>query len=100
MVGLALLVSAVLGKLASGLAVSEPGVSKLVVGVGMVPRGEVGLVFASVGLKRGLLSGDLYAMAVLIVFATTLIAPTWLKRAFRRVESTSPTPPEGNADHS
>ncbi len=81
--GLALLGCAVLGKLASGLATSEPGISRLAVGVGMVPRGEVGLVFASVGLKRGVLSADLFAVAVLVVFASTVIAPPWLKRLFR-----------------
>lgn len=81
-IGLALLAVAIIGKLASGLGVITKGVSKLAVGVGMIPRGEVGLIFASVGLSAGILTESLYASLIFIVFFTTLITPPWLKRIF------------------
>ncbi|MFB3879806.1 MAG: cation:proton antiporter [Armatimonadota bacterium] len=83
LVGLALLVLAVLGKLAAGVGVTNRGVNRMAVGAGMVPRGEVGLIFASIGLREGLLPPDLYAVMVLIVFISTLVGPFWLKRALR-----------------
>ncbi|HEX2988127.1 MAG TPA: hypothetical protein VHS06_08155 [Chloroflexota bacterium] len=48
----------------------------------MVPRGEVGLIFASVGQKAGILPPELYAQVILIVLGTTLITPPWLKSVF------------------
>jgi Kef-type K+ transport system membrane component KefB len=83
LIGVALLVLAVLGKLAAGLGVVNRGVNRLAVGAGMIPRGEVGLIFASIALREGLLPGDLYAVMVLIVFVSTLIGPLWLKRTLR-----------------
>jgi len=83
LIGVALLVLAVLGKLAAGLGVVNRGVNRLAVGTGMIPRGEVGLIFASIGLREGLLPTDLYAQMVLIVFVSTLIGPLWLKHTLR-----------------
>jgi Kef-type K+ transport system membrane component KefB len=73
-----LLVAAIIGKLVSGLGVGKPG-SKLLVGVGMVPRGEVGLVFAAIGRTLGVIDDAMFAAIVLMVIVTTLIAPSWLK---------------------
>ncbi len=53
------------------------------VGVGMVPRGEVGMVVAQLGLRLGVMSESLYAVVVFMSVATTLIAPPLLKLAFR-----------------
>ncbi|MEA3190755.1 MAG: hypothetical protein QOD77_1337 [Thermoplasmata archaeon] len=78
--GLALAVVAVAAKLACGLGVVRNQARRLPVGVGMVPRGEVGLIFASLGLATGLLNGTLYATVVLAVLLTTLVAPFWLAR--------------------
>jgi Kef-type K+ transport system membrane component KefB len=80
-----LIVAAVAGKLASGLAVrpTEPR-QRLAVGVGMIPRGEVGLVFASVGLAAGVVSEAGYAAVVAMVIVTTFIAPPLLKITFTR----------------
>ncbi len=89
-IGVVLLVLAVLGKLAAGLGVRNRGVSRVAVGVGMVPRGEVGLIFASIGLREGLLPPDLYGQMVFIVFATTLIGPLWLRRVLRARERRLP----------
>ncbi len=79
---LVLTAAAVAGKLASGLGV--PRGDRLLVGVGMVPRGEVGFVFAALGLSAGLLAGWPYAAVVLAALATTLLAPPWLAALARR----------------
>lgn len=50
------------------------------VGVGMAPRGEVGIVVAALGLSLGLIEGDLYAVLLAAVVATTLVAPVMLQR--------------------
>jgi len=54
----------------------------LAVGVGMVPRGEVGLIVASVGLAAGVVSPPVYGMVLLVVVVTTLLAPPLLPRLF------------------
>ncbi|MCE5199555.1 MAG: cation:proton antiporter [Armatimonadota bacterium] len=82
--GVVLLVLAIVGKLISGLGVLKPGANKLAIGVGMVPRGEVGLIFASVGLREGIISGSVYAAVIFVVFISTLITPTWLSHVFSR----------------
>ncbi len=82
--GATLFVLAVVTKLAAGLGVLGKHANKLAVGVGMVPRGEVGLIFASVGLSAAILTPDLYAVVIFIVFLTTLITPPWLKAVFER----------------
>jgi Kef-type K+ transport system membrane component KefB len=84
-----LLILAIAGKLAAGLGVRLPGVNKLTVGVGMIPRGEVGLIFASIGLSEGILAPSLYAQIVMIVFVSTLIVPSWLKRLLRSKKTTN-----------
>lgn len=78
-----LVVLAILGKLAAGWAARRPGLNRLAIGVGMVPRGEVGLIFAGIGLGAGILDASLYAAIVGMVVATTFAAPPLLKRAFR-----------------
>ncbi len=75
---LALLAAAIIGKLASGLGAAQPA-SKLVIGIGMLPRGEVGLVFALIGRTLGVIDDAVFAAIVLMVIVTTLLAPAWLK---------------------
>ena len=53
------------------------------IGVGMIPRGEVGVIVAQVGLAAGVLSGAIYGTIVLISLVTTVVAPPLLKLAFR-----------------
>lgn len=78
-----LTVAAVIGKLVSGLAIYQRGARRLVVGVGMVPRGEVGLIFAGLGLSLGLGGPDLYASLVTVVMLSTFIVPVWLRALYR-----------------
>ena len=77
-VGAGLLVAAVLGKLVSGLGARKP-VNKLIVGIGMMPRGEVGLVFAVIGRTLGVIDDAIFSAIVLMIVITTLIAPPMLK---------------------
>ncbi|MDA0755768.1 MAG: cation:proton antiporter [Crenarchaeota archaeon] len=54
------------------------------VGIGMISRGEVGLIIAGVGLSSGVLTGDVYTTIVLMVAVTTIITPIWLKMDYRK----------------
>lgn len=83
--GIALLLTglAVASKLATGLVVYQPKVRRWPVGVGMVPRGEVGLIFAGTGLAVGVIAADLYSALVVAVMLTTFLAPPWLKTLYR-----------------
>jgi Kef-type K+ transport system membrane component KefB len=82
-----LLVVAVVGKLVSPLgAIGTPG-DKPLIGLGMLPRGEVGLIFATIGLANGVLNDDLYAALLLVVLVTTLATPQLLKLRYGRLRA-------------
>jgi Kef-type K+ transport system membrane component KefB len=82
-----LLVAAVVGKMVSPLgAVGSPG-DKLLIGLGMLPRGEVGLIFATIGLQTGVIGEDLYAALLLVVLVTTLATPQLLKVRYGRLRA-------------
>ena len=80
LIGLALTVVGILGKLAAGYVVWKKGLRRTVIGVGMIPRGEVGLIFAQIGLSTKLLSPGLYSAVALMVMLTTFITPPLLRR--------------------
>jgi Kef-type K+ transport system membrane component KefB len=87
LIGLSLAVTlvAILGKLI-GCGLGSSGLplrSAAIVGMGMVPRGEVGLVVASIGIGLGTISNDAYSAVVFMSLATTLIAPFGLARLFK-----------------
>lgn len=73
---LGLAAMAIVGKLLAGLAAG--GVRKSVVGWGMVPRGEVQLIFAAMGKSLGILPAEVFSMVVIVVIVTTLIVPVVL----------------------
>ena len=75
-----LTITAILGKLASGLGVGRMAVDRLLIGFGMTPRGEVGLIFASIGLTTGVLDDEIFGALLLMVLVTTLVAPLLLRR--------------------
>lgn len=88
---------AVLGKvLGCGLGARLGGFSareSLQIGVGMVSRGEVGLIVASVGIAAGVISQDLFAITVVMVLATTLVTPLLLRAAFRQPAAAATSEP-------
>lgn len=91
---LVLCVVAVAGKLVAGLGARGQDVRKLVVGIGMVPRGEVGLIFADLGSKLSVqgepvISNDVFSAVVLMVIVTTVLTPPLLSWSSRG--HTSPT---------
>lgn len=78
-----LTVAAIIGKLVSGY-VAGRGLNHLAIGLGMMPRGEVGLIFASIGKALGVIDSQLFSAIVLMVVITTVIAPSLLKVSLRR----------------
>lgn len=78
-----LIVVAIIGKVVTGWAAfGQPGINRLAIGVGMIPRGEVGLVFAGIGSASGVLSKPLEAAIIAMVILTTFLAPPFLRVAF------------------
>jgi Kef-type K+ transport system membrane component KefB len=79
-----LIVVAIVGKLVTGWTVfGRPGIKRLAIGVGMIPRGEVGLVFAGIGSASGVLDKPLEAAIIVMVILTTFLAPPLLQFALR-----------------
>lgn len=86
LVDAALLLSvAIAGKLVAAVGARRAEGDRLLIGLGMLPRGEVGLIFATIGLANGVLGEDLYAALLLVVLATTLMTPPLLKARSRTV---------------
>jgi Kef-type K+ transport system membrane component KefB len=54
------------------------------VGIGMISRGEVGLIVAGVGVSTGALSSDIYTTVIIMVALTTIITPVWLKKSYMK----------------
>lgn len=81
--GLALTVVAILGKLVSGLG-CPASMNRWAVGVGMMPRGEVGLIFAGIGKGIGVIDDGLFSAMVILVMITTLVAPIFLRITLAR----------------
>jgi Kef-type K+ transport system membrane component KefB len=54
------------------------------VGIGMISRGEVGLIVAGVGVTSGALSADIYTAVIIMVAVTTIITPIWLKKSYKK----------------
>lgn len=99
-IGGALLLVAIVGKLLAAVgAFGSPG-DKLLIGIGMLPRGEVGLIFAGIGLSTGVLDPKLYAALLLVVIVSTLVTPPALRRRLVRAKrlataGASPLPADG-----
>jgi Kef-type K+ transport system membrane component KefB len=85
---LALTAAAILGKQACALGVGR-GIDRLSVGIGMIPRGEVGLIFANMGLQMtiggaAILDASIYSSIVIMVILTTLVTPPALRWSLSR----------------
>jgi Kef-type K+ transport system membrane component KefB len=93
-----LTIAAIIGKQVCGLAVLERGVNRLAVGLGMIPRGEVGLIFAGIGATLMLpsnagviepvISSATFGAVVIMVIITTLVTPLSLKWSLGRKRRT------------
>ncbi len=86
-----LIAIAIFGKLVTGWVVfGQPGINRLAIGVGMIPRGEVGLVFAGIGSASGAIDKPLEVAIIMMVILTTFLAPPFLRIAFDRSTDSIP----------
>ncbi|MFM9036195.1 MAG: cation:proton antiporter [Actinomycetota bacterium] len=79
-----LTVVAIVGKLLAGIGAGRGPIDKLLIGIGMMPRGEVGLIFASIGLSKGVLDDELYGALLLMVLVTTVLTPPLIRLRLSR----------------
>lgn len=70
---------AIIGKVLAAVGARGTNTDKLLIGIGMIPRGEVGLIFATIGVSIGVFHEDLYAVVLLMVLLTTIITPPLLR---------------------
>lgn len=82
---------AILGKVSAAAGAAGTNTDKLVIGLGMMPRGEVGLIFASIGVTVGVFHEDLYAVILLVVLITTVITPPLLRWRLRSADASTTT---------
>ena len=75
---------AVCGKFTGALLINEPLPRKIVIGMAMVPRGEVGLIFAGLGSAAGVFTTDIYTSLIMVVLYTSLFSPYWIKLYYHR----------------
>jgi len=78
---------AFVGKIAAGLVAGR--VNKAIIGWGMVPRGEVGLIFAATGKVMGVLSDEIFSMVVIVIMLSNLLPPAILNFLLQRHETAS-----------
>jgi Kef-type K+ transport system membrane component KefB len=83
-----LTIAAIIGKQICGLGVLDRGLDRLSIGIGMIPRGEVGLIFASIGKALKVVDDATYSAIVIMVIITTLITPPIMKWALVRNNKT------------
>jgi Kef-type K+ transport system membrane component KefB len=86
-VGGALIACGIVGKIVAGFVPVWFTGRKLLVGVAMVPRGEVGLIFAQLGLASGAIDAGLFGALMLMVLVTTLVTPPLLERVARPAQA-------------
>jgi Kef-type K+ transport system membrane component KefB len=86
LLSLSLLGAAVLGKLLGAMLIPETWPMRWIIGTAMVPRGEVGLIFAELGRTSGILDNQIYAGMVIVIALTTLLPPFIMKWMYRRWE--------------
>lgn len=77
---------AVLSKILGALFIKEPLARRIAVGLAMVPRGEVGLIFAGLGRSSGLFNNEVYVTIIVVIVYTTIFTPFALKAYYRRYD--------------
>ncbi len=87
---MSLFLIAILGKFAGALLLQENWQTRILVGAAMIPRGEVGLIFAELGRVSGILNNEVYAALLIVIALTTLLSPFTMKALYGwfRVEET------------
>ncbi|MCR4289768.1 MAG: cation:proton antiporter [Candidatus Scalindua sp.] len=80
-VALVITLAAILGKQVCGLCALEKGLNRIAIGIAMVPRGEVTLVFAGIGKSLGIINDVVFSALIIMVIITTLITPPALRMA-------------------
>ncbi len=83
-IGVGLIVCGILGKIVAGYAPLRFRGDKLLIGVAMIPRGEVGLIFAQLGLASGAINHGEFGAVILMVMATTFVTPPLLTAVVKR----------------
>lgn len=78
-------IAAILAKVVAGIAAKGDFLEKLLVGISMVPRGEVGLIFAATGQALGVLNEEEFSVIIIVVIVTTFIAPPFISRISARL---------------
>lgn len=81
---LTLFVLAMVGKVLAGFLIKENKYTRIIIGLAMVPRGEVGLIFAELGRVSGIFNHEVYAAVVIVIALTTLIPPFIMKWFYSR----------------
>ncbi len=84
LVALGITIAAFIGKLVSGVAAGN--VNKWLVGWGMAPRGEVGLIFATIGKGLGVVSDEVFSVIIIMVIFTTLFTPPIISHILQKQE--------------
>lgn len=75
---------AVFGKFAGAMLIREPWPMRTAIGLAMVPRGEVGLIFAELGRVSGIFNNEVYAGMIIVIALTTLLSPIAMKGFYGR----------------
>ncbi|MGR3301494.1 MAG: cation:proton antiporter [Candidatus Scalindua sp.] len=87
-VSLAITLAAIIGKQICGLCALEKGLNRIAIGIAMIPRGEVTLIFAGIGKSIGVISDTIFSALIMMVIITTLITAPALKMAMSGTPST------------
>lgn len=87
-VSLAITLAAIIGKQVCGLCALEKGLNRIAIGIAMIPRAEVTLIFAGIGKSIGVISDTIFSALIIMVIITTLITPPALRLAMSGMPST------------
>jgi len=87
-VSMAITLAAIIGKQVCGLCALEKGLNRIAIGIAMIPRGEVTLIFAGIGKSLGIINDVVFSSLIIMVIITTLITPPALRKAMSGTPST------------
>jgi len=75
---------AILGKFSGAIFINESWKMRLIIGLSMAPRGEVGLIFAELGRVSGIFNNEIYAAMIIVITLTTILPPLIIKWLYSR----------------